>query len=279
MKAPLISIVVPCYNQAVFLNEALDSILNQTYNNWECIIVNDGSPDQTKEVVKHWLKKDDRFKYFFQCNKGVSSARNTGILESKGEFILPLDADDKISSEYVELAMEEFRAFPDLKLVYCEAEIFGDACGNWHLEPFNLKKIVSSNMIFSSAVYRKTDWERIGGYDEKMISGLEDWEFWISLLKDGGEVTKMNHTGFFYRVKNESRNKGISNNQKKELYEYISVKHADFFVKQLGSFHALISNIHRLENNYAQKLKSEKFVLNLFFKRFFGVTIWKSIKF
>ena len=105
---PLISVVVPCYNQAQYLDECLQSVLNQTYQDWECIIVNDGSPDNTEEIAKNWVEKDTRFIYLSKENGGLSSARNAGIEIAKGEWILPLDADDKIGERYLELAEKEF---------------------------------------------------------------------------------------------------------------------------------------------------------------------------
>ncbi len=93
---PLISVIVPCYNQAQYLDECLQSVLDQTYQDWECIIVNDGSPDNTEEVAKKWLAKDSRFKYFYKENGGLSSARNAGIKDSIGQFIFFLDFDYKI---------------------------------------------------------------------------------------------------------------------------------------------------------------------------------------
>ena len=88
---PLISVIVPCYNQAQYLDECLQSVLNQTYQNWECIIVNDGSPDNTHEIAESYCRKDARFKYFYKENGGLSSARNAGISISNGEFIQFLD--------------------------------------------------------------------------------------------------------------------------------------------------------------------------------------------
>ena len=126
MNNPIISIIVPCYNQAQFLSEALQSLLEQTYTNWECIIVNDGSPDHTEEVAQEWLKKDERFKYIKKENGGLSSARNAGIEIAKGDFILPLDADDKISQDYILLGLKEFEKDSHLKVVYCKAEKFGN---------------------------------------------------------------------------------------------------------------------------------------------------------
>ena len=98
----LISVIVPCYNQAQYLDECLQSVLDQTYTDWECIIVNDGSPDHTEEIAKKWVEKDARFRYLFKENGGLSSARNAGIEIAKGEWILPLDADDKIGNQYLE---------------------------------------------------------------------------------------------------------------------------------------------------------------------------------
>lgn len=96
MNQPLISIIVPCYNQSQYLDECLQSVLDQTYPDWECIIVNDGSPDNTEEVARKWVEKDVRFKYFYKENGGLSSARNFGILKSEGVFVFFIDADDHL---------------------------------------------------------------------------------------------------------------------------------------------------------------------------------------
>src|SRR5690606_20859240 len=98
MSQPLISIIVPCYNVEAFIKKALQSIYLQTYTNWECILVDDGSKDQTKNEIDVWLKKDSRFKYFYQDNQGLSGARNTGLKKASGEFVYFFDSDDLIDS-------------------------------------------------------------------------------------------------------------------------------------------------------------------------------------
>lgn len=252
--SPKISIIVPCYNQAQYLDEALQSALDQTYENWECIIVNDGSPDNTKEVAKKWLEKDYRFRYIFQENGGVSNARNNGIAMAIGEFILPLDADDKIEKKYCELAINAFSLDKSLKLVYCNSEKFGLEFGKWNLPDFSLQKLANDNMIPCSAIYRKTYWQEIGGYDLKMTSGLEDYEFWINLLKNGGNVFKIDDVCFFYRIKSISRQQNILKNGKTNLLNYISIKHADFFIAQKGNFFALSNQIEDLHNTINSKV-------------------------
>jgi glycosyltransferase involved in cell wall biosynthesis len=271
----LISIIVPCFNQAQYLDECLQSVFNQTYQHWECIIVNDGSPDNTFAVAQIWLEKDARFKYLEKQNGGLSSARNAGIESANGEFILPLDADDRIGTQYCELAMTEFKLDSELKIVYCRANKFGDEKGEWLLNPFSLEKICTKNMIFCSAFFKKNDWQIVGGYDVKMIYGWEDWEFWIAVLKNGGNVKRLNFVGFYYRIKLKSMLKSISLENQIYLQKYISIKHADFFVAHLGSFNELIyQNKHFKKMDY-RLLTNKKKALKVVLHAYFGINYFK----
>lgn len=269
-----ISIIVPCYNQAQYLDECLQSVLDQTFPDWECIIVNDGSNDNTEQVSKNWVNKDSRFKYYHQENAGLSATRNKGIQNAIGEFILPLDADDKISKEYCKLAMIEFEKGKDLKVVYCQAEKFGEEIGEWILESFSINRLAIINLIFCSAIFRKKDWQKVGGYDIKMIYGLEDWEFWIAILKNGGEVKRLTDVGFYYRIKQVSMVTSLNDEKRKFSFEYLSVKHADFFVQQLGSFYSLNNSLKKANALSYKNVKSPKVVIDLFCKTFLGFTIF-----
>lgn len=278
MNNTIVSIIVPCYNQAQYLDEALQSVLEQNYPNWECIIVNDGSPDHTFEVAQKWLYKDSRFQYIYKKNGGLSSARNLGISQAIGEFILPLDADDKIAVNYVSLAIEAFEKDSSLTIVYCKAEKFGDETGSWDLPSFSLFNLAHKNMIFCSAFFKKKDWELVGGYDINMIYGLEDWELWISILKNGGGVKCLDEVGFYYRIKSNSMVRQLNKEIRNQILEYLSIKHVDFFVRQLGSFMYLNSANEDLKSQFEINLGSEKFVINLFCKTFFKFEIFKKIK-
>lgn len=239
-KETLISVIVPCYNHAKYLVEALDSVFNQSISNWECIIIDDGSTDNTKEISNNWVSKDSRFQYWYIKNSGVVKARNYGISIAKGNYILPLDADDRISKDYMYLALKAFNK--NIKVVYSKAEKFGYVNGFWHLKDFSHFNLAVGNIIFCSAFFRKSDWESIGGYDTNMQNGLEDWEFWINLLKKDGLAHQIDKVCFFYRVNKKSRNSSINYETKEELLNYISIKHSDFFVKQFGSFHSYMKN-------------------------------------
>jgi len=109
MSQPLISIIVPCYNVESFIYKALESVYNQTYKNWECLVVDDGSKDNTLQQIELWTEKDSRFKSLSQENMGVSIARNSGLKAAKGEYIYFLDSDDSID----EIALEDLLSLTD----------------------------------------------------------------------------------------------------------------------------------------------------------------------
>jgi len=275
---PLISIIVPCYNQAQYLDECLQSVLDQTYDNWECVIINDGSLDNTEELAAKWLNKDNRFKYLKKVNGGLSSARNSGIKSTKGEFILPLDADDKIGKDYCLMAIKSFQKQPSLKVVYCKAEKFGNDSGEWILPSFNRENLAYHNVIFCSAFFKRIDGEKVGFYDTNMIYGLEDWEFWIALLKEGGEVERIDLIAFYYRVKESSMIKMLKSDRQEEMFRYISIKHADFFINIYGSFMKINNEIYSIKKNYSSNLLSKKYVLDVFCKTFFGFSLFRKDK-
>lgn len=212
MEKGKISIIVPCYKQAKYLSESLDSVLAQTYNNWECVIVNDGSPDNTEEIANIYTKKDKRIKYVWQENSGVSAARNNGISHSDGEYILPLDADDLIAPTYIEKAANRFLDFPETKLVYCKANTFGSKNGYWYLDEFDYNRFIWNNCIFCTAMFRRSDYDKTKGYNSNMIQGNEDWDFWLSLLKKDDIVYRIDEVLFYYRVKETSRTTELVNN-------------------------------------------------------------------
>lgn len=233
MKQELVSVIIPCYNHELFLEETLQSALASSYRPIEIIIINDGSTDDSEKIALRFKAIHQNIKYLKQENQGPAAARNTGISAANGKYILPLDADDHISTDYIEKAVEILENRDDVRLVYCNAEFFGERNGKWNLPDFSRKYLAKENLIFLSAVYRKLDWQTAGGYSNVMTWGWEDWEFWISLLKDGGEVVKLPITGFYYRVRKGSRRKSTNREAKRKTIELINQKHLEFEKKYL----------------------------------------------
>lgn len=208
-KEPLVSIIIPCFNQEKFLSETLDSVKNQIYQNWECLIVDDGSTDSSKIIAQKAASKDDRVSYLYKLNGGVAAARNFGISHSHGELILPLDADDKISIDYLFEAINEFNKHPKVKLVSSKATFFGNRSGAWELKEYNFRDLLFGNMLHCSGIFRREDYNQTSGYRTNMKHGLEDWDFWLSLLNHNDKIIILSKPHFYYRINEISRTSSL----------------------------------------------------------------------
>jgi glycosyltransferase involved in cell wall biosynthesis len=198
MNAPLVSIIVPCYNYAHYLGQTLDNLRAQEYQNWECLIVDDGSTDDTAAVAASLVKADGRFRYLHQANKGLSAARNTGISNSKGIYIQFLDSDDFIDVAKLVQQVAILEADKDIDITYGKSLFFftddpnkfypSRKMSGAHL-PKKLqangrgrqvlqKLLVNNIMEVSCALLRKQLVTEVGFFDESYKS-YEDWLYWI----------------------------------------------------------------------------------------------------
>lgn len=203
---PIVSIIVPCYNQSRYIKETLESVRNQTFSDFECIIVNDGSTDNSLDEICKYCDKDCRFLYYDKLNEGVSIARNYGIAHSRGIYILPLDADDIIAPDYLQCCLDVMTEVPSTKLVYTNTCFLGRKHGKQNLPNFSYDLLLCRNVITCTALYKRADFEKTNGYNPNMSEGLEDWDFWLSFLRPDDVVTKIDKDLFFYRIKWFSRN-------------------------------------------------------------------------
>lgn len=261
MQNPLISIIVPCYNQAQYMDECLQSVLDQTYMNWECIIVNDGSPDKTEEVAEKWLDKDSRFRYLVKENGGLSSARNFGLERSTGSWIQFLDCDDFIHSEKFSKSIALIDENRNLILgnfeMIAEGMVTPPFCDITKypitLENLILQWDVDFNIPIHCPIFKK---ESIGNIRfNEQLKAKEDWLFWIEFFKQK-EISYhiINEPLAFYRHNSQSLSKNF-----KLVYEnihfvneYIFVNN-DTYIKEL-IFKKLNQNVFSLNNtNFDQK--------------------------
>jgi glycosyltransferase involved in cell wall biosynthesis len=231
----LVSIVVPCYKQSHFLSEALQSVLNQTYVEWECVIVNDGSPDNTAEVAEYWRNQDPRFKYLEKVNGGLCSARNAGIAISKGEYIVALDADDILHQDYLKKLLHELIKDNTLCIVSCYRSFFrkDKSITFYHEEGkgTTYRDFMFENIIMPSAMFRKKYWIEVGGYDESMKHGFEDWEFWLSITKNGRKFKFIEEYLFYYRKSENSMLIDTLKNHRIKILQYVFNKHKEIYIE------------------------------------------------
>ena len=205
-KKPLVSVIVPCFNQEKYVRETLLSVQRQSYSNFECIIINDGSTDKSLEIIQNFCREDPRFLLFDKNNEGVAVARNFGIAHSVGDYILPLDSDDLIAPDYLQICLDVIMKDPLIKLVYTNTCFFGKRKGRQKLPDYSFELLLCRNLINCTAMYRRLDYDKTNGYNPNMSAGLEDWDFWLSFLKPNDIVKKINKDLFFYRIKGLSRN-------------------------------------------------------------------------
>ena len=200
--APVVSVVIPCYRQAHFLPEAIESVVVQTFPDWEIIIVNDGSPDNTSEVARSLIARhpNRRISLVEQANRGLPGARNAGIRVAQGRYILPLDADDKLRPTLLEKLLRVLETRQEVGFTYTHIQHFGAIDTEFPLPDFDRVTLVSKdNIACVCSLFRKSVWEQVGGYNEAMREGYEDWDFWIGCVEHGWEGYCLHEPLFLYR--------------------------------------------------------------------------------
>lgn len=269
-----VSVIMPCYNDGKYIGEAISSVWAQTYKNIELIIIDDGSDDEDTKRLLCSISQDKRVSVLYAEHAGPASARNFGIENATGTFILPLDSDDIIEPTYIEKAVDIIQKDKAVGAVYCQAYLFGEKRGRWELPDFSLRDMLIDNIVFVTALFRKTDWERVGGFDISMDEGMEDYDFWISILEIGKEIYQIPETLFYYRIKKESRTtKFLGDIDKtKNIYKKIYYKHKQFYEKYAEEYaialrEALIEQIY-VRRKYERRFEKFQLFRNIpFIKR------------
>ena len=264
IKNDLVSIIIPAYNAENYIIETVASALASSYPFLEIIIVNDGSTDNTQKVIEGIIAKHPEIIAILQQNQGVSVARNIGIANSTGKYILPLDADDLISADYIEKAVDILNRNDQVKMVNGLGEFFGDRQGKWNLKPFSRRLLARKNMLYVSGIFRKSDFDKTDGFCPE-IKGPEDWDFWISLLKRDGEVVRIPSVCLYYRVHGNSK-RLASKSRKKEAIGILNKRHKAFFYRELGGKLHYRRTWSRLFNFFIQVIKPERIVVNPVFE-------------
>lgn len=247
----IISIVIPCYNDEQYVEQAVNSVLNQTYPHKEIIVVDDGSNAKTKEILKRLEPKIT--KLITQENSGQSKARNVGIEAANGFYILVLDSDDYFEPTFCEKAMLVLQN-PTIKLVTSFTKRFNNFYTyDVYPQGGDIRGFLLNNQATGSVMFREKDCISVGGYDETMRSGFEDWEFYIRLLKDGGTAFVLTEFLFNYRAKENSTTLR-ANKMKYELQYFIYEKHKDLYVLYFQDFVSHL--LSRIEREEKEKIKN-----------------------
>ena len=229
---PLVSVVIPCYNDGHYLDDSVSSAKRQTFSDLEIIIVNDGSTDAAT-LQKLNSFSDPLVTVLHKENGHLSSARNHGIRYAKGQIIVTLDADDKFEKTFVEKGIAVLQSDKDAGAVTCYLKSFGLKKNKWKPLGGDIKNFLYRQESCASAMFRKECWEKVGGYDENMKNGYEDWEFWIRLTSSGWKVHVLKEYLLNYRVTEKSMLLTESEPRREAIVDYIMEKHKELYWAQL----------------------------------------------
>ncbi len=199
--SPRVSIITPCYRHAHYLPNVVASAVAQTFTAWEQLIVDDGSPDDTAAVAEELIARypDHAIRLIRQPNQGLSASRNNAIREARGEYIMPLDADDALAPTMLERAVAMLDNHPKVGFVYSDVGLFGDENVLVPTRDYSLEKLRFDCLLYAGSMFRKQAWAATAGYRPSMNRGYEDWDFWLSLAENGWQGQRIPEPLLHYR--------------------------------------------------------------------------------
>ncbi len=260
----LISVIIPCYNQGIYLEDSVSSILAQTYQRTEIIIVNDGSTDpETIQILEHFDKPG--CKVLHTSNQGLPSARNTGIKQTTGEYVCCLDADDRYHPDYFTKAVTVLDADTKRRFgaIASWVQLFGESDVLWKTIGANTQGFApflqgTRNNIHSSTMFRRSCWEELGGFDQSMVQGYEDWDFWLRMLALGYEWYCIEEVLIYYRRQGTTM-VDTADLQRPRLLEALirknTVFYSDNFIPMLLERDQEVRNLQQENQNLREQLQ------------------------
>jgi lipopolysaccharide biosynthesis glycosyltransferase/glycosyltransferase involved in cell wall biosynthesis len=255
----LVSVILVNHNYEAYLQQAIDSVFDQTYKNFELIIIDDGSTDDSLSVIKRY-EDNPRVRVISQSNQGLAYAKNTGLLLARGEYLVFLDADDYWNADHLE-KMYACVSNDDYDIVYCDSQFFGALTKTWVFPEYNLDILKNQNIISSAAMVKRAFIkEHRMNFDRALNNKIgEDWDFWLGCALQGAKIKKCHSTLLNYRVKPQSMMSTSSTLDYLNSYNYIITKYREEHPDQFLRHHFYGLNIRSFE--YQQQLEQLESVI------------------
>jgi glycosyltransferase involved in cell wall biosynthesis len=243
----MVSIIVPCYNSGDFLLDAVESCFKSSFQNFEILIVNDGSTDQLTLSHLESLAARDKIRVFHQPNQGVGKARNIAAAHAKGDFFFFLDADNRVRPDYFTEAVDAMRSRPTVGVVYAKPYFFneqGQAPERFTVRPYSFDALLAGNFIDMCALVRRSAFEKVAGFDEsRNLFGWEDWDLWIRIAMADWEFHLIDKVRYDYRVEDSSMMGQINQEQYNIKLAYFSAKHGPVIFSKMKQYYPIIACI------------------------------------
>lgn len=280
-----LAVVIPFAGEFQYVDETLDSLFPIS-NIDEVVVAIDSTKINQIKAINYFAKrkaqfekKSTRFKVVISTVNGPSAARNEAVKSTECEFILPIDCDDKISPSYPSLIKDILTRHEDIGIVYGQADLFDKANGLWILPKFSNEQMCLENCIYASGGFRRQDWLAVGGYDEKLIYGAEDWDFWLKLLSLGKKVHYIeSEICFHYRIRNGSRSESFKGMWDQVIWTYTRIcqNNNTFMASQIETIYRRRIELE-LENSSLKNISRN--IGKSLLRRFPKLRRYKGIKF
>lgn len=272
---PQISVIIPCYNQAKYIGECLNSVLAQTFQDYEIVVVNDGSTDNSLQIINQFVEKYKNLRIIDQSNQGVVAARNNAVAQAYGKYIYPLDADDMIVPECLE-KLYKVISTTNYRVVASEVYMFGKRSGFFRQPKFTKYDMYGwHECCVISALFYKEDFERFGGYKMDFNGyGGDDMDYWLNYLDYDYSMLRVPEVLFFYRVK-EQEDSLWKNYSKQEMKKRVRQKNA--YLLKYHPKMRLWSILYRLFHCRFVKFFYRDSIKNNFRRiKILGITVYRS---
>jgi GT2 family glycosyltransferase len=266
VTTPTTSFIVTCHNLGAYLGETLDSVSAQTVQDFETVIVNDGSTDgATCRLLADLSRPRTRVVHIER--RGLPGARNAGARQAVGCYLCMVDADDILEPTYLERSLQALESRPDLAFASHWLRAFGDETWDWTPTDCGFPALLHANTLNGAALIRREMFDRVGGFDETMVDGCEDWEFWIRVVEAGFQGAIVPEFLFRYRRRADSMSRSMhAVPGMAALYRQLVDRHPDAFAGHIvallanrdGEIASLSTSLWRLEQAWASDLESRQ---------------------
>jgi GT2 family glycosyltransferase len=229
MSPPRVSVLMPCFNHGNFLEEAIGSVVAQTFSDWEIIVVDDGSTDPSTLACLEVLKAPNT-QVLRTENRGLPAARNLAASHASGSLFCALDADDRLAPAWFEKGVAALDADPKLAFVSHWLQAFGDETWTWTPASCDLPALLARNTVNGAALVRRDAFTAVGGYDESMSEGCEDWDLWLRLVERGLRGAIIPEILFHYRRSSSSMSRTMTADEAyRQPLRQLVQKHETFY--------------------------------------------------
>ncbi len=262
----IVSIIIPCFNSGTYLLEALDSCLKSFFKDFEVILVDDGSHDPISISLLEGLDRGYDVKFLRKSNGGPASARNYGVLHSKGDFLLFLDSDNRIRPDYLSKAINVLFKDSFVGVVYSKPCFFGDTSSNeivrFNPREFSRDALLSGNFIDMCSIVRREAFLEVGGFDEHPdLIGWEDADLWIRISQTKWNFHFLDQVLFDYRVRTDSLMGSVDSEKRERMLNYFGQKHGFFIHQRYRQYFRVMEKIQENPFSFFLRILYYKYIL------------------